>query len=487
MNKILYISSEAYPLIKTGGLADVAGSLPIALTELSEDMRLLLPAYPQVMQQIRKKKQVASCIFYNLEVSLLETRLPGSKVTVWLVDCPAAFNRPGSPYMDSHGQPWHDNALRFAVFCKVAVEIALNRLNLNWQPDIAHCNDWQSGLVPALLHPLKQRPATVFTIHNLAYQGLFDHQTFLDLELPPELWHPDGLEFYDQLSFIKGGLAFADRINAVSPTYAHEILQPEYGNGLNGLLQHRHDRLSGILNGIDHTTWNPATDPHIAAGYDVTSLAQKRLNKTALQKQLGLPEDKKTPLIGMISRMVEQKGLDIILQGMAEILTMSTQLVILGTGETHYEMQLIGWARNHPEQLKVIIGYDETLSHQIEAGSDLFLMPSAFEPCGLNQLYSLRYGTLPVVRNVGGLADTVVDADRTNLKNATANGFVVASQSATALLATLENALKLYRQTRVWQQLQITAMNADYSWQRSAEHYIELYQQALADRDKAAA
>ncbi len=485
MSKILYISSEAFPLIKTGGLADVAGSLPIALSKQGEAVRLLLPAYPQVMQQVENARQLASGHYYGLEVSLLETHLPNSDVPLWLVNCPAAFERAGGPYMDNDGQPWHDNALRFALFCRVAVDIALNRLKLSWQPDIVHCNDWQSGLVPALLQPYKQRPATVFTIHNLAYQGLFSHQTFLDLELPADLWHSDRLEFYDQLSFIKGGLVYADRINAVSPTYAREILLPESGYGLNGLLQHRQARLSGILNGIDQTVWDPATDPHLVANYDSRRLAQKRKNKTALQKQLGLPVDAKIPLVGMISRMVEQKGLDIILAAMADIVNLPLQLVILGSGERHYEIQLVKWANNHPDKLNVVIGYNETLSHQIEAGSDMFLMPSTFEPCGLNQLYSLRYGTLPIVRNVGGLADTVVDANDINRKNKTANGFVVTEQSADALLATLNNALALYQQTTAWKKLQLSAMKGDFSWQRSAEHYIKLYQQALSDRNQA--
>jgi starch synthase len=483
MNKILFVTSEAFPLIKTGGLADVSGSLPAALVEQSQDVRILLPAYPEVIQQVKNPKRLATGSYYNLDVELLETRLPGSDIITWLVHCPAAFERPGGPYVDANGQPWDDNALRFAVFCKVAVDIALNKLALNWQPDIVHCNDWQSGLVPALLYPHKQRPATVFTVHNLAYQGLFDYQTFLDLELPTNLWHPDGLEFYGQMSFIKGGLVFADRINTVSPTYAHEILQAQNGYGLDGLLQHRQDRLSGILNGINHAIWNPATDPHLVAVYDQASLDKKTANKTDLQKQLGFPVDAAVPMIGLVSRMVEQKGLDIILQGMADILALPVQLVMLGTGEIHYEMQLAEWAREHPEQLKVIIGYNESLSHQVEAGSDLFLMPSAFEPCGLNQLYSLRYGTLPIVRDVGGLADTVIDASKKNVANASANGFVVKKQTAAALLATLKRALKLYAQTDIWRQLQVTAMNGDFSWQASAKHYIDLYSQAMADKD----
>jgi len=487
MSKILYISSEAFPLIKTGGLADVAGSLPIALSEQGEAVRLLLPAYPQVMQQVENSQQLAKGNYYGFEVTLLETHLPNSEVPAWLVNCPAAFDRPGGPYVDNDGQPWHDNALRFALFCQIAVDIALDKLNLGWQPDIVHCNDWQSGLVPALLQPFKERPATLFTIHNLAYQGLFSHQTFSDLGLSTDLWHPDRLEFYGQLSFIKGGLVYADRINAVSPTYAKEILRPEFGNGVDGLLQHRQKRLSGILNGIDQTIWNPATDPHLAANYSACKLAPKCKNKTALQKQLGLPVDAKIPLLGMISRMVEQKGLDIILDAMAEKVKLPMQLVILGSGERHYEMQLVKWANNHPDKLNVVIGYNETLSHQIEAASDLFLMPSAFEPCGLNQLYSLRYGTLPIVSNVGGLADTIVDANDLNRQNKMANGFIVTEQSAHALLTTLRHALALYQEPAAWEKLQLTAMKGDFSWKRSAEHYIKLYQLALADRDQTVA
>lgn len=484
MNRVLYISSEVFPLVKTGGLADVAGSLPIALTALSQDVRILLPAYPEVMQQVKQTRRLTSGSYYNLEVSLLETQLPGSDVTVWLVYCPSAFDRPGGPYLDDNGRPWHDNALRFAVFCKIAVDIALDRLDLDWQPDIVHCNDWQSGLVPALLSQHKERPATVFTVHNLAYQGLFDYPTFLELELPIELWHQDGLEFYGQMSFIKGGLAYADRINTVSPTYAHEILQARFGYGLDGLLQHRQDRLSGILNGVDDKVWNPETDAYLQTPYGRTNLEKKTLNKAALQEQLGLTVDAGIPVIGMISRMVAQKGLDIILQGMAGIMALPVQLVMLGTGEIHYEMKLTEWAARHPEKLKVIIGYNESLSHQIEGGSDLFLMPSSFEPCGLNQLYSLRYGTLPIVSNVGGLADTVVDASVKNINNRTANGFVVKAQTASELLSTIKRALATCQQADTWRQLQLTAMSGDFSWQSSAGHYIGLYEQAQADRDE---
>ena len=479
MSKILYISSEAFPLIKTGGLGDVAGSLPSALLKQSQDVRLLLPAYPQVFKNISRQKVLATSSYYNLPVKLIETRLPGTNVIVWLIDCPAAFDRPGGPYSDRHGREWNDNALRFAIFCHAAVDIALNKLNLKWKPDVVHCNDWQSGLVPALLSLHKKRPATVFTIHNLAYQGVFDQTTFSDLHLPGELWHMDGVEYYNQLSFIKGGLAYADKITAVSPTYAKEILEPEYAYGLDGLLSHRKEHLSGILNGIDEKHWNPGTDNYLAQKYNRRSINKKSLNKTALQKELSLPVDNDIPMIGMVSRLVEQKGLDIILQSLKSILPLPLQLVILGTGESHYEIQLCEWAQQYPNKLKIIIGYDEKLAHRIEAASDMYLMPSTFEPCGLNQLYSLRYGTMPIVTPVGGLADTVINASKVNMTNKTANGFVLKDKSAKELIASIKEALSLYQEPDSWHQLQVTAMSSNFSWQTSATKYIELYQQAI--------
>lgn len=401
---------------------------------------------------------------------------------VWLVDCPAVFDRPGGPYTDHHGQPWHDNALRFAILCRAAVDISLNKLKLKWKPNIVHCNDWQSGLVPALLSLHKKRPATVFTIHNLAYQGVFDQRTFSDLHLPAQLWHMGGLEFHGQMSFVKGGIAYADKIIAVSPNYAHEILQPEYSYGLDGLLKHRIKHLSGILNGIDEKNWNPGTDTNLKQKYNRRSLNKKSLNKTALQKELSLPVNASIPMLGMVSRLVEQKGLELILQSLAILSNKALQIVILGTGETHYEIQLNKWAQLYPKCFKVIIGYDEALAHRIEAASDMYLMPSIFEPCGLNQLYSLRYGTLPIVTAVGGLADTVFDANKNNIKKGCANGFVLKEKSALSLLSTIKKAMALYQEPDKWRQLQINAMSGDFSWQSSAEHYIKLYKQTLKKR-----
>lgn len=381
--------------------------------------------------------------------------------------------------MDNSGLEWHDNALRFAIFCHAAVDISLNKLKLSWTPHIVHCNDWQSGLVPALLSIHTKRPKTIFTIHNLAYQGNFDQQTFKDLHLPDELWHMHGLEFYNQLSFIKGGLVYADKITTVSPSYANEILQAEYAYGFDGLLKSRKKDLSGILNGINEKHWNPGTDFQLVQKYNRRSLDKKSVNKTKLQKQLSLPIDISIPMIGMVSRLVEQKGLDIILQSLKTLINMPVQLVILGTGETHYELQLSEWAQKHPDRLSVTIGYDEKLAHRIEAAGDMYLMPSTFEPCGLNQLYSLRYGNLPIVTHVGGLADTVIDASKANIDNNTANGFVLEKQSSAALLTAIKHALSLYQQTETWRRLQTNAMSKDFSWQTSAEHYIELYKQTL--------
>lgn len=479
MSNILYISSEAFPLIKTGGLADVAGSLPSALLKESQSVRLLLPAYREVLKNAKKKKIVFTYTYYNLSTNIIETRLPGSNVITWLVDCPALFDRPGGPYSDQHGQAWDDNALRFAVFCHAAVDIALNKFQLNWQPDVVHCNDWQSGLVPALLSLHKKKPATVFTIHNLAYQGIFDQQTFDDLHLPGELWHMNGVEFHNMFSFMKGGLAYADKINAVSPHYAEEIILPEFGYGLDGLLRHRKEDLSGILNGIDEKHWNPGTDNYLEHKYNRRTLKNKILNKVALQEELALPKDTSIPLIGMISRLVEQKGLEIILQSLRKLFELPIQLVILGTGEAHYELQLTEWAEKYSDKFKLIIGYNEALAHRIEAASDMYLMPSTFEPCGLNQLYSLSYGTLPVVTNVGGLSDTVIHASQSNIENKIANGFMLKENSTSELLNTIEYALTLYQHTTLWHQLQNTAMNSDFSWQTSASRYIELYKEAI--------
>ena len=473
MTKILFASSEAYPLIKTGGLADVAGSLPRALLAQKQDIHLILPAYAVLMARVKKYRQLVEFTIDNHAVKLLETRLPGTKVKTWLVDCSAYFARPGNPYMNEDNEVWPDNAERFSLFCKVIERVAMNQLGLDWQPDIVHCNDWQTGLVPALLAQHTQRPATLFTIHNLAYQGLFDHDIFTQLNLAEHFWHHESLEFHQQLSFIKGGLVFADSINTVSPSYAQEIQQPAFGCGLEGLLSYRKDRLSGILNGIDTNEWNPGTDKNLHQTYNRQSLVKKQINKAELQKYNKLPQKQDALLIGFIGRMVEQKGLDDIILALPELINFPLQFVFLGSGQAAYEKELSELALLYPEKIALKIGYDEQLAHQIEAGSDAFLMPSKFEPCGLNQMYSLRYGTLPIVTKVGGLADTITDINPKTLADDLANGIVLSEKES--LSQAIQRLLSVYKEEKIWKQVQLCAMRQNHSWHHSAQSYIELY------------
>jgi len=475
MKKILFVTSEAHPLIKTGGLADVSGSLPKALAELSQDIRLIMPNY-QALKTNGHVRFLCSLRVDNRDVNILETRMPDSDVIVWLVDCPEFFNYPGNPYSDEHGNAWPNNAERFALFCRVAVACAMDTVNQNWKPDIVHCNDWQSGLVPALLSLEDNRPATVFTIHNMAYQGLFPANRVASLNLPGKLWHQDGLEFNNMLSFIKGGLAYADRITTVSPTYALEIQTPAFGYGLEGLLTHRSDALVGIINGIDMEQWDPEIDAYISQTYGVTSLSEKQVNKTALQKQSGLPVDDKLPLLALISRLVEQKGIDMVLECLPDMMAMPMQFILLGAGDKGYEQRLQNLADLYPDKIALTIGYNEAMAHAITAAADIFLMPSRFEPCGLNQMYSQRYGTIPIVRKTGGLADTVTDAMPETIANGTATGIVFSEASSGALIEAVKRAILLYNDQDSWKKMQIDAMQKDFSWQRSAEQYIALYQ-----------
>ncbi|MGZ8947633.1 MAG: glycogen synthase GlgA [Methylococcaceae bacterium] len=474
MKKILFVTSEAHPLIKTGGLADVCGSLPKALAELSQDIRLIIPNY-QALQSRGDARYLCSVRVDNRNINILETRIAGTGVIVWLVDYPAYFNYPGNPYLDEQGNPWPNNAERFALFCRIAVEAAMNRLNQNWKPDVVHCNDWQSGLAPALLSLEHDRPATVFTIHNMAYQGIFPAETAFSLNIPGQLWSPEGLEFHHLLSFLKGGLVYADHITTVSPTYAQEIQTTEFGCGLEGLLAFRKDTLSGIINGIDLEQWNPETDPYINLHYNADSLDQKKRNKAELQNKLGLPVDDQIPLFGLIGRLVEQKGIDLIIECLPEVIAMPMQFVLLGSGDKGYEKSLQDLAERYPDKIAITISYDESLAHLIEAGADIFLMPSRFEPCGLNQMYSQRYGTIPIVRKTGGLADTVVDTLPETIADNTATGIVFNEAVPGSLLEAIKRAMTLYGIQDIWKKIQINAMNKDFSWQSSAERYLNLY------------
>ena len=478
---ILFASSEAHPMIKTGGLADVASSLPRAVHNLGHDIRIIIPAYQSVLEQAETFTVAATLDLEGVKqpVRILAGQLPDSTVTLYLVDSEEHFNRPGNPYTMEQGSVWPDNAARFTTFCRAIEALAMDTAGLDWQPDIVHCNDWQTALVPPLLERHDNHPATVFTIHNLAYQGLFDWEDFKTLELPADFWSSEAMEFHNRFSFIKGGLVFADWITTVSPTYAEEIQTREFGYGLEGLIGHRHNNLTGILNGVDYNVWDPENDPHIPVQYTASSLPDKQKNKQALQKHFALPVDDTTPVFAVISRLVEQKGIDLILDIVPELVKQQAQLVVLGSGDSKLEASIRAAVSAYPQHVAAHLGYDEALSHHIEAGADIFLMPSRFEPCGLNQIYSQRYGTVPIVRHTGGLADTVTDTTDKTLQANTATGFSFDKATAAALNEAVTRALGYYRQPTSWQQLVRTGMEQDFSWKHSAQLYLQLYQTVL--------
>jgi starch synthase len=484
--RVLVASSEAHPLIKTGGLADVAGSLPAALRDLGHDARLIIPAYPRAVKRIRELKTLCELTVPGgrSPVRIFGGRLPDSELPTYLVEAPTHFCREGDPYTDVSGRDWGDNAERFLLFCHVIARISHGISAIDWRPEVLHCNDWQTGLAPALLHGQTDRPALVFTIHNLAYQGLFDEDTFERLRLPADLWSLHGLEFHHQMSFIKGGIVFSDRVNTVSPTYGEEVKTPRFGCGLDGLLRQLGSRFQGILNGIDYDLWNPASDPHIVQTYDLETFALKVENKLALQREFGLPRNERALVFGHIGRLVEQKGVDLILDILPRLLTHpDTQLIVQGAGNREIEDALLSAAASAPDKVGIFIGYNEGRAHRIEAGSDAFLMPSRFEPCGLNQIYSLRYGTIPIVHRTGGLADTVWDATPEGIRSGTATGLVFTRPNADSLWERVHEALLMYRQqAELWRQLALTGMRQDFSWEASAQRYADWYREALAER-----
>jgi len=481
---ILFASSEVWPLIKTGGLGDVAYALPHALQKQGADLRLMIPAYQDVMNQLEGFKILGWLAPFNEQwphpVRILEAHHPQFEMPLWLVDSQGLFDRPGNPYSQPDGHDWPDNADRFATFSYAVAQMARNVLDLDWQADAVHCNDWQTGLVPAFMSEYRVRPKTVYTVHNLAYGGYFSKDEFARLGLPWEWWTSEGVEFYGEMSMLKAGLVYADAITTVSPTYAREICTPEFGYGMDGVLTARQHKLSGILNGIDTEVWNPVTDHLIEDHFSARKLVTgKRNNKSALLKAFGQKPSKAmldAPLLGTVGRMVEQKGIDLIVQIIPSLLHKTdANLVIIGSGDDDYAHQLERLAEAHPERVMVYIGYSEQLAHLLEAGSDMFLMPSRFEPCGLNQMYSMRYGTLPIVNKTGGLADTVCHANIENIKQGCATGFVFQPANAKALHDCVMQALQLYRDKPQWRKIQKRAMAEDFDWQSSAQQYLELY------------
>jgi starch synthase len=479
--RVLHVASECAPYAKTGGLADVLGALPHALGRLGLDVTVVMPRYrsidPERFGLARWLRTLPVRIGgETVEIGFYEGTPPGgARVRLLLVEHAPSFDRDGL-YGPPGGGDFADNARRFAVLGASALAIAEA---LGAWPDVLHGHDWQAG--PSLLYArqfgFRAPPRTVFTVHNLAYQGLFPSTIVEELGLPPELYQPDGFEFYGQVSLLKAGLALADRITAVSPCYAEEIKTPEHGVGLDGLLRARADQLVGILNGADYDVWDPEVDPHLPARYSAARLDGKRICKAALQRELGLPERPRAPLCGSISRLAEQKGFDLVCAALPKLLAETDlQYVILGSGDASIERALRQLAARHPTRLAVRIAYDEALAHRIEAGCDLYVMPSRFEPCGLNQIYSLRYGTPPIVRATGGLDDTIVDYDA---RSRTGTGFKFRPYTPAALDEAWRRALGAYQVTDEFTALVRRAMAQDFSWAASARRYLELYRQLV--------
>ena len=483
--RVLYVTPELSPWVKAGGLGEVARELPAALAREGVDVRVLVPAYPALRAAL-KAAPVAAIHAPGGELPASQLLEAHGAVPLYLIECDACYGRPGSAYQSPEGVDWPDNDLRFGLLSRVAALLGSAASPLDWKPDVVHCNDWQSGLAPAYLaFTAGPRAATAMTVHNLAYQGLFPASRLAALALPEAAFRIEGLEYYGKISFLKAGLHYAGQLTTVSPTYAREILTPQLGFGLEGLLRRRAQDLTGILNGIDTGVWDPSRDAHLAAPYDGAHLERKRLNKTALQRALGLPQSSEAPLLGMVSRLVEQKGVDLV-PGIAPMLVRArAQLVVLGQGEAKLENALRALAAGYPRAIAVRIGFDENLAHRIEAGADLFLMPSRFEPCGLNQLYSMRYGTPPVARRTGGLADSVVDASEANLRAGTATGFTFEAPTRAALRAAVKRALDAYRQPETWRFLQLNGMARDWSWGPAARATVEVYRRALAVSSRA--
>ena len=484
---VLFASSEVAPLAKTGGLGDVSFELPKTLANMGVDIRIVMPAYHDTLDLIQKKYKHTATKTIHLRkgakpISLIETTLPQTNITLWLVNAAGFSDRHGGPYSDPQGVIWPDNAQRFGLFCDAITAIALGHNALDWQPDIVHCNDWHTGLVPAQLSLHEDTPATVFTVHNISYQGLFSYETFLNLGLDHSLWRFDALEFHNQLSFIKGGLMFADWVNTVSPQYAKELTRPEFGHGLEDIFCFRKKSFNGISNGIDLNEWNPATDPTIKQKFSAHSLEKKKNNTCDLQKKFNLAQDSSCCVLGWVGRLTEQKGVDSLLNNLANIIKLPIQLILLGSGDKQYEQALSVWSKRYPEKIAVQIGYDEIHAHQIIAGAHFFLMPSVFEPCGLTQMYSQRYGAIPIARRVGGLVDTVVNINASTLSKRSATGIVYKGSGKNSLLLAIKSAIKLKKNTTDYQAVQVNAMGKDFSWQHSAQQYPHIYRKI--DRSK---
>jgi starch synthase len=480
---VLHVAAECHPLLKTGGLADVVGALPAAQRAQGMDARVLLPGFPAVLHGLQGGREVArlSPPFDVGKVVLWQGALPNG-TPAYVIDAPQPYARDGNPYADAAHQPYVDNDRRFALLGWVASEMAAGLLT-DWRPQVLHAHDWHAGLAAAYLRKQAlltgdMAAASVFTVHNLAYQGMFPATALPALGLPPSFFHMDGLEFHGQISFIKSGLFFSDRISTVSPSYAQEIQQHEHGCGLDGLLRARADALVGILNGVDGDAWNPATDPALPAHFDHGKPAGKARCKSALQAELGLLAAADAPLFAVVSRLTEQKGLNLVLAGAEALLAQGGQLAVLGSGDALLEGGFQQLASRHAGKVAVRLGFDEALSHRLFGGADVVLVPSRFEPCGLTQLYALHYGALPLVRRTGGLADTVRDVSLENLANGTANGFVFERFAQSDFDAAVRRVFALRSTPAHWAAVQRTAMAQHFDWAGPAAAYAAVYRDA---------
>ena len=476
--KVLHVAAEVFPLVKTGGLADVVAALPVALAGQGADVRLLLPGMPAVLDAVQGARTVIDIgpCFGALRVRLLLARLPRSGLPVYVIDAPYLYRRGGSPYQDSLGEEWPDNLQRFALLGWIAAHLAAGDADPKWAPDIVHAHDWHAAMACAYIaEHAPTQAGTVFTVHNLAYQGLFAMHEWPMLGLASRLMSPAGIEFHGQLSFMKAGLLFADHVTTVSPNYAREITTPEFGCGLDGVIRGRDGAVTGVLNGIDDEVWNPAADPAIAERYDAERPGGKARCRAALQRELGLQEDGQSLLVAVVSRLTAQKGLDLVLAALPELLRGGAQFAVQGTGEPALEAAFSMAMESHPGRIHVHVGYDEARAHRLIAGADAIAVPSRFEPCGLTQLYGLRYGTLPIVRRVGGLADTVVDAAAPALADRSATGFAFDAATPAAFEQAVRRAIGLRADAAAWRGLMATAMAQSMSWAGPARAYLDLY------------
>lgn len=476
--KILFVASECAPFVKTGGLADVIGALPKALVALGDSVRILLPAYPALRQTMKLGKYVLQIKkLHGGPARLVAVKAEG--LDLLLLDAPHLYDRKGNIYIAPDGKDWPDNHLRFGALAQVGAQVAQNGIK-GWVPDVVNGHDWQAGLLPAYLRQSKGKsPKSVLTIHNIAFQGVFAAKTCEELGLSRSMFTPDGMEYYGNIGFLKTGIAYSDKICTVSPTYAREIMLPEFGMGLEGLLQARAADVSGILNGIDLDVWNPETDTDLPMAYSVQSLKRKARNRAEVEKRFNLSPNPDAPLFCVISRLTSQKGLDLLLEVLPWLTGRGARLALLGTGDKTIEAGFISAARTHAGSVGVIIGYNEPLSHLMQGGSDAILIPSRFEPCGLTQLYGLRYGTLPVVARTGGLADTVIDANEAALIADCATGLQFAPVTAPALGQAINRTCDLFAQPKIWASMARHAMRHPVGWDKSALAYHNLYKQMI--------